>query len=120
MASAYWPRHNKKPKHPKQQNLTPNKTTNHLPINRSTHTYLTQLEITTLVLPNRVHTNVTITTPKIYNRINPIIHNKIQHIPQYTSSHIKCIYHPLQMYHVHSQHKYHPTLKTHTKQKNSL
>ena len=111
MASAYRPRHNGKPKYRKQKSLTPNKITNHPPTNKSTHTYLTQLDRTTLVLPNRTITNVITITSKIY----PTIHNKIRYISQYTPHHIKDKYNLLQMHLKHKMHQksnYHPHTST--------
>ena len=112
MASAYRPHHNEKPKYQKKNYLTPNKITNHPPTNTSTHTYLTQLEKTTLILPNHITTNVTTITPKICTRINPIIHNKIRYISQYTPHHIKYNYNPLQKHRTQ-----HPTPEPHPKQR---
>ena len=123
MASAYRPRHKEKPKHQKQKKSISNKITNHLPTKENTHTYLTQIEKTTLELPNRVINNITITTPKIYKRINHIVPNISQYTPQYTSHHINHKYNLIQIYHVtsHPKHKlhakpiHHPQYKLHPK-----
>ena len=119
MASAYRPRHKEKPKHQKLESLTLNTIINHPTTNKKTHIYLPQLKRTTPALPDRLITaKVTLVTPKIYTRMNTILHSKTRYTPQYTPCHIKHKYSPLQMYYTHPQYKNHPTRKPHPKQKN--
>ena len=118
-ASAYRPRHKEKPKYLKLEKLTSKTTIIHPPTNKNTHSYLIQ-QRTTPTLLNRFTTKAIISTPKIYIRINTIIHNKTQYTSRYTPHHIKHIYNLLQRYPAHSQYKYHLILRPHTKRQETL
>ena len=113
--SAYRPRHKEKPTYLKLEKLASKTIIKHPSTNKSTHPYLAQQRKTTTLL-TRFTTKAIISTPKIYIRINTIIHNKIQYISQHTPHHIKHTHNLLQRYPVHSQYKYHLILKPHTKQ----